>query len=228
MHVSAVAVVLTLGLLTGGAAVASAQTAASGPRQLQLSFDANGLVTLRAQNVSVREVLAEWARQCGCFVVNAQNLTATIDIPVQFERAPQAQVLQSLLRRAAGYVLTPKRAGSTGPSQYETIYVVATSTPSAPTTYVPPPVFTPVPPPTAGAPADEIPPVTPIATLPDPASPPPSAPTPAAPAATGTRSRFVPIVPIGPGSSNTPRPTPGGVTPAPNTSPAPPPADDRN
>jgi len=223
MPVHAIALVLALGLIAGSPAVAAQDLAPPQTRQLELAFDADGRVTLRARNVAVRDILAEWARQCGCFVVNAQDLTARVDLPMQFEQKPQEQVLDALLRQAAGYVLTPRREGASGPSRYETIYVLATSNPSAPSAYVPPPpVFTPMPSPTPGTPEDEIPPVSPIPTLPDdPSSPPVSEPTdapppaPPAPRSPGTPGRFVPIVPIGPGSS-APRTTPGGVTPAPN------------
>ena len=226
MHAHALTVLLAFGLVAASLPVAAQDPPAPPARQLDLAFDPDGRVTLRAQNVAVRDVLAEWARQCGCFVINAQGLTARVELPMQFDHAPQAQVLDALLRQAAGYVLTPRRQGSAGPSRYETIYVLATSTPSAAQTYVPPPpIFTPMPPPTTGAPEDEIPPVTPIATLPDPSSPPvseeteaPPAPPAPAPRPAGTPGRFVPIVPIGPGSSG-PRTTPGGVTPAPNSGP---------
>src|SRR5688572_31768144 len=105
--------------------------AQSPPRKLQLTFEGDGTVTLDAASVSSREVLAEWARQCGCLIVNAQNVPGTLDMPVLFTRARQEIVLASLLRRAAGYALTPRRVGMTGPSQFETIYVLPTSNPSA-------------------------------------------------------------------------------------------------
>jgi hypothetical protein len=130
MHANAIAVLLALGLLAGSAP-AAAQDPGPPARQLDLTFDADGRVSLRAQNVAVRDVLAEWARQCGCFVVNAQNLTARIELPMEFEHRPQEQVLGAVLRQAAGYVLTPRRPGASGPSQYETIYVLATSNPTA-------------------------------------------------------------------------------------------------
>jgi hypothetical protein len=202
------------------------------PRRLQLSFESDGTVTLHAASVSVREVLMEWARQCGCAIVNAPNVPGTIDMPVEFNRARQDVVLASLLRRAAGFVLTPRRAGMTGPSQFETVYVLPTSNASASAAaYVPPqPAFTPVAPPTAGSPADEIPPVTPIPSLPpqagsaagQPQTPAPPA-APQQPARIGVPTRFVPIVPIG--GSTPAAPTPGAGAPgSPGTPPAPAPS----
>jgi hypothetical protein len=170
-------------MLAVGWGTAAAQSA--GPRQLQLSFGADGTVTLHAAHVSPSEILREWARQCGCFIVNADKLTTPLPVPVAFDAQPQSRVLESLLRGAAGYVFTPKRAGSTSVSNYETIYVLATSSPTESgvvDTYTPP-AYAPanVLPPSPGSPDDEIPPVVP-------AEPPraPNAPPTAPPAQVGT------------------------------------------
>src|SRR5690606_4451683 len=103
----------------------------------------DGTVTLGAQNVSPREILLEWQRQCGCEVINADRMPGgAIMLPLQFDRADQRVVLQSLLRQAAGYVLTPKAPGSTTASDFGAIYILATSSTSAGATYVPPPPVT--------------------------------------------------------------------------------------
>jgi hypothetical protein len=120
-------------------------------------------VNLAAQNVAVRDILAEWARQCGCFIVNADRLSGVVSTPMQFTHARQSDVLGSLLRQAAGYVLTPRRNGEPGVSNYETIYILPSSNAVA-GVYVPPPVPAAAPAlPTRGAPDDEIPPLTPLA-----------------------------------------------------------------
>src|SRR5262245_35708893 len=99
---------------------------------MRLVFETDGTVSLSAQNVTVREILAAWARQCGCYVVNADKLAGSpFTVPIEFSRAPQNKVLESLLRQAAGYVLTPRREGSTAASNYETIYILATSSPTS-------------------------------------------------------------------------------------------------
>jgi len=183
-------------------------------RTLVLAFEADGAVSLKGQNVTVREILAEWASRCGCYIVNAAQLAgAPLQIPVVFERAPQAAVLESLLRQAAGYVLTPKRAGSTSASNYDVIYILATSTASS----TPAPSYTSAYPSslaaapisTVGSPDDEIPPVQPIRTNNQPATPPPPAPT------TRTNSPGVSIVPIVPVTSGWSAPVaPGTSAPA--------------
>ena len=146
------------------AAPAAAQDAQDAAPSVRVAFHTDGTVTVSARNVTTRDILAEWARQCRCYVVNADRLVGSpLAVPLLFERAPQAVVLQSLLRQAAGYVLTPRRAGYDGPSNYETIYILATSAATAaPSFGATAPSFQPVSVPTTGSPDDEIPAVTPV------------------------------------------------------------------
>jgi hypothetical protein len=213
-------------LVAAVAVMGDAPAAQSPDRVLQLSFDADGRVTLRAQNVTPREILAEWARLCACYLVNFEKLPGeAVKVPLLFEQQPQSIVLSSLLRQAAGYVLTPRRANATGPSQYETIYILASSSPAtggysaSSTPYVPN-----VPIPTAGSPEAEIPPV-PELSSPPPANPASQQPArPAGPGIPSTGSVFVPIV-AAPSPFSTPAPNRGGgpAAPAPpGQTPAPP------
>jgi hypothetical protein len=189
---------------------------------LDLKFGTDGLVSLTAQNVTIRDILAEWARQCGCYVVNAERLAGgPIAVPISFVSAPQPNVLRALLRETGGYALTPRRAGSTSISQYETIYIISASAPVAFTSTAP--TITPIV--IRGAPDDEIPPVMPIVVGAEPPTPgapaadqpaqPPSA-RPATPAGGFVISPVSPTTPA-PGTPATPgQPTqPGRVTPAP-------------
>ncbi|HEX5215327.1 MAG TPA: hypothetical protein VFV98_07660 [Vicinamibacterales bacterium] len=210
-------VVAAAGLLMAPA-LASAQL--SPERTLKLSFDADGLVTLRAQNVRPSEIMIEWKRLCQCAVVDGEKLTAgPIVTPLVFDNAPQAMVLETLLRQAAGVILTPKRAGAAGPSNFETIYVIATSNPttggyaSAYNPVATPPYQSNISSP--GNPADEIPPVAPNGP-PRPNNTPyapgvVNAPGPAATSAS-PGSVFVPVTPIG-SSTTPPKPGGGGTTP---------------
>src|SRR5262245_51556918 len=89
-------------------------------RKLLLTFHPDATVTLSAQNVPVRDILAEWRRKCTCTVVNAERLAgAASPIPLFFDHADQAVVLDTLLRQAAGYTLTPQRIGAVSPSRFE-------------------------------------------------------------------------------------------------------------
>jgi hypothetical protein len=214
--------VVLAGVLGWGAG-AAAQTS---DRVLVLSFDADGRVNLRAQNVTPREILAEWGRLCQCHLVNAEGLRGeAVTVPLLFEHQPQTVVLGSLLRQAAGYVLTPRRAGATGPSAYETIYIVATSNPST-TGYsaASAPMPAPAPISTRGSPENEIPPVPqimgqPAATVPPPGQQ-PAINKPATPG-TGlpTSSVFVPIIAV-PSSPFATTPNRGGGPGTPTAPPA--------
>jgi hypothetical protein len=211
-HATSLALVFA-GLLGVAAAPAAAQ---SSDRVLQLQFDADGFVSLRAQHVTSREILAEWARLCGCHLVNADGLRGDpVGIPLLFERQPQAVVLRSLLSQAAGYVLTPRRTGATGPSEFETIYIVPTSTPTSPAYVAGPLPMAPsvVPISTRGAPDNEIPPVPQAPARPAGAAPASAdqqpAQRPAGYPGAGLPSVFVPIVPV-PSSPFSPSPTRGG------------------
>lgn len=217
MRASSIAVLVVAAMLATPA-VATAQL--SQERTLTLAFDVDGLVSLRAQNVTPREILAEWKRQCQCAVVDAEKLTAgPIVTPLVFDKAPQSMVLETLLRQAAGVILTPRRAGAAGPSNFETIFVLATSTPTA-SPYSS--SFSPVTAPTyqtnistPGSPADEIPPVTPgQQPSPNVTRAPGTQYTPGLinspnPTTNGPGPLFVPITPIG----TTPKPAGGGTTP---------------
>src|SRR5262249_20609243 len=72
----------------------------SSQRKLQLSVK-DGLVTLVAQNVTVRDIMSEWQRRTGCQFVNAEKLTSgplTLDFPGR----PELEVIGALLRDSAG------------------------------------------------------------------------------------------------------------------------------
>jgi hypothetical protein len=194
---------LALGLLLLVTVHPMAQAPASSERKLLLSFDRNGLVTLVAQNVTVREILAEWVRQGGTQMQNADKLTGP-PISVQFDAQPEAAVLESLLRSTAGYILYPRLEGSTGASIWQSVSILPTShptqlysSPSASSPQIAPVVQT--------MPDDEIPPVTPSPSAPaqtQQAPPPPSRPT--------MPGVYVPLTTV----------PPGGVTPTPTPTPA--------
>lgn len=186
--VAAAAVALLAGLVPFDLSL-SARQAQTG-RRLDISFDMQGRVTLVAQNVTIGEILAEWQRVGQSQIVNAERLGGAPVPMLHFENRPETEVMDSLLRSAAGYILAPRTARTAGPSMFETVMILPTSTPTASSAYSPPPAQ---PLRTQGSPDDEIPPVTPAPANPatnEPATP---------PNPTATRpSNVVPIVPIVP------------------------------
>lgn len=150
---------LTAALLAGLLATVTVSTQAPGPRQLELSFDQEGHVTLIANNVTLREILAEWARQGGTRIVNLEKLAGgPIEYPIRFEKAAEMEVMQALLRGVAGKAYVPRMLGTPGASRLEIVHLTPTSNASG--ALVAAPVVSPNPNvPTRGAPEDEIPPV---------------------------------------------------------------------
>jgi hypothetical protein len=97
----------------------------------QLSLDIrDGLVTLQAVNVPVRQVLAEWGRVGGTKVVGAERITGA-PLTLTLEGVPEAKALDIVLRGAAGFVAATRAVPGAGLSAYDRIMVLATSTPPA-------------------------------------------------------------------------------------------------
>lgn len=97
----------------------------------QLSLDIrDGLVTMQATNVPVRQVLAEWARVGGTRVVGAERIQGAT-LTLSLEGVPEAKALDIVLRGAAGYMAAARAVPGSGKSSYDRIVVLATSTPPA-------------------------------------------------------------------------------------------------
>jgi hypothetical protein len=104
-----------------------AAPAAAGELRLTMT---DGRVTLVAKDVTVREILTEWARVGQARIVNAEKLTGG-PVTLELTDVPEAQALDAVLRSAAGYVMAPRVAGTPGPSRYDRIMILATSRPPA-------------------------------------------------------------------------------------------------
>ncbi len=160
-------VVFTLAtVLTPAGAAAQAPAPA---RALELSFN-HGLVTLVAHGVTVPEIMSEWARKGGSKIVNAEKVVGG-QVAYEFHDIPEAVVLQSVLRSAAGFIAAPRRPGGpVGASSIEQVVILAVSRPSAnavitmPTNPMPNPVII------QGSPDDDIPPARPAQSAPAPAN----------------------------------------------------------
>lgn len=153
-----VAAALLVGVIPAGAQNA---------RKLDVSFS-NGRVTIVAENVTLQEIFAEWARKGGSRIINAERLPAARLMLTEFKDQPEADVLRTLLREAPGYGAAMRTAAPAGGSTVQTVYILAART-IAPTTsnavnqpqiQAPPQQATPRI--LQGSPDDEIPPVRPI------------------------------------------------------------------
>jgi hypothetical protein len=125
-------VVALAAVLTCCAALASAQT----PFTLQIT---NGRVTLHAENVPVRSILAEWARLGGTKIVNGDRVSGA-PLTLELEGVPERQALDIILRGVSGFALAARTEGTPGASMYDRIMILPTSV--APRN--PPPAASPV------------------------------------------------------------------------------------
>jgi hypothetical protein len=97
----------------------------SDAQQMKLQIQ-NGLVTLEAQNVSVRQILAEWARVGGAKIVNAEKVTGS-PVTLHLTGVPERQAIDTVLRGVSGYMLAPRPATMAGVSSFDRILILPTS-----------------------------------------------------------------------------------------------------
>jgi len=69
----------------------------------------DGLVTLDAQDVSVRQILTEWARVGKTQIINVERITGG-PITLKLEQIPERQALDIILRTIPGYMAMPRVA----------------------------------------------------------------------------------------------------------------------
>jgi hypothetical protein len=173
---------------------------------IQLSIH-NGRVSLDAKDVTVGQILAEWARVGHTRIVNAERVPGG-RVTLQFTNVPEQEALDVLLRTAAGYIAAARTVASAEGSKFDRILILPTSA-TAP----------------SGAAAAAFPP-SPIYPQPSPAARPNAPPTflpPGVQRAIGPDGQPVPddqegapaYVPPPPGySAPAPAPTPGAARPA--------------
>jgi len=86
----------------------------------------DGRVTLEAQNVPVRQILAEWARVGGAKIVNGEKV-AGAPLTLQIQSMPERQALDIILRGVSGYMLAARQQAGTGVSAFDRIMILPTS-----------------------------------------------------------------------------------------------------
>jgi hypothetical protein len=103
----------------------------AGPASAEVRLEiSGGFVTLVATDAPLGQILAEWARVGGTRIVNGERIVGP-PLTIQLDRVSEQEALAVLLRSAAGYLAAPRRAGSAGASVYESVMILATSTPPA-------------------------------------------------------------------------------------------------
>jgi hypothetical protein len=101
------------------AATAEAQT-------LSLKLE-GGRVTLNAQNVSVTEILRQWAKVGGATVLNGDQIQSG-PVSLEFVNVPERAALETVLRGVSGYILVGRQAAGAA-STIDRILIVPVSVP---------------------------------------------------------------------------------------------------
>jgi hypothetical protein len=121
--------------LLAAIAVLSIVPARADAQQMTLQIQ-DGIVTLDAQNVSIRQILAEWARIGGARIVNGEKVAGG-PVTLQLNGIPERQALDTILRGVSGYMLASRQAGSVGASAFDRILILPTSSAPRPATPAP-------------------------------------------------------------------------------------------
>jgi hypothetical protein len=103
----------------------------------------DGRVTIIAQDVSLRQILQEWARVGQTRIINAEKLSGP-SMTLQLIDTPEKDALDILLRSASGYIAAPRAVAVANAAAYDRITIMATSKApaSAPmSASAPPPTF---------------------------------------------------------------------------------------
>lgn len=90
----------------------------------------NGRVSLEADNVPVRVILAEWAKVGRTRIENAAKIAGG-PVSLVLKDVPERDALDILLRSVSGYIAAPRAVAVADASIYDRILVLATARPAA-------------------------------------------------------------------------------------------------
>jgi hypothetical protein len=86
-----------------------------------------GKVSLDAQDVTIRQILTEWARVGKTRIMNLERVTSG-PMTLKFDEVPEDQALDIILRTVPGYMAAPRAALVPDASIYDRILIMATTT----------------------------------------------------------------------------------------------------
>src|ERR1700737_126137 len=87
----------------------------------------DGRVSLDAQEVTIRQILTEWARVGKTRIVNLERVTSG-PMTLKFDGVPEEQALDIILRTVPGYMAAPRAAMVADASKYDRILIMPTTT----------------------------------------------------------------------------------------------------
>jgi hypothetical protein len=123
-------------LMAGAPSVARA---AAGDLKLTIN---SGRVTLVAQDVPLRQILAEWARLGQTTIVNGDKLNGP-PLTLQLVDRPEREVLDLLLKSASGYIAAQRPVLIANASAFDRVMILPTSRGPVGVASPPPPQFGP-------------------------------------------------------------------------------------
>jgi hypothetical protein len=128
---------------------------APAPPKIEITFEGNGVMSLKTTNAQLRDILNEWTRKGGTPFPGSERLTGA-PLTLEFPHKAETEVVASLLRSASGYIIRDRLTPSNSPSSIEVVYVLATSTATS-SGFSPAPAHVPQPQPTTqGNPDNDI------------------------------------------------------------------------
>ena len=132
-----------LGLVVAGMALVGVPASA----QVRVTI-ADGRVTVSAKDATIRQILTEWARVGQTRIVNLDRLSGA-PMSLELTNLPEGQALETVLRSVSGYLAAPRARELPDASRYDRIFLLASSSGTAPRpgASAPPPAPTFTPPP---------------------------------------------------------------------------------
>ena len=100
--------------------LASPAVSSAGPLTLTI---ANGRVTLSAQDVPLRQILAEWERLGGTRIINRERVPGTL-VTIDLTNVSEEKAIETLLRPAAGFMAVERDGHEAGVSVYSRIIIM--------------------------------------------------------------------------------------------------------
>jgi hypothetical protein len=100
--------------------------AGSAEAQVNLEFLRDGKVRLNAQNVSVSQILSEWARRGRTTIVNGERVSGP-PVSIELQDVPESQALDVVLRGVSGYLVAARETAVAGASSFDRVYILPTS-----------------------------------------------------------------------------------------------------
>jgi len=109
-----------IGILALAGLLGCPVVSAAGPLVLTIG---NGRVTLSAQDVPLRQILAEWERIGGLRVVNRERVPGTL-ITIDLTNVSEEKAMETLLRPIAGFMAVERTSPTGGASVYSRIIIM--------------------------------------------------------------------------------------------------------